>query len=101
MSNLLMEVLEHRRLLSAGAGDSVVMEWNQIGCEAARIDHGIGAPNLQVGPTRTARAMAIESAAVFDAVNTIDGSYAPYLVKDVKASKGASIDAAAAQAAHD
>jgi hypothetical protein len=94
-----MEALEDRRLLSAS--NDVVMEWNQIGCEAARIDHGIGAPGLQFGPTRTARAMAIESAAVFDAVNAIDGSYAPYFVKDVKASKGASIDAAAAQAAHD
>jgi hypothetical protein len=97
-----IEALEDRRLLSGGAGNNdVVLEWNKIACEAARIDHGIGAPGLQFGPTRTARAMAIEAAAVFDAVNTIDGSYTPYLVKDVKAPKVASIEAAAAQAAHD
>jgi hypothetical protein len=99
-----LELLECRQLLNGyapPAGSDVVLEWNEIACEAARVDHGIGAPGLQFGPTRTARVLAIESTAVFDAVNAIDGSYAPYLVKDVKASKGASIEAAAAQAAHD
>ncbi len=40
------------------------------------------------------------SASVYDAVNSIDGSYTPYFV-DIKAPRGASLDAAAAQAAHD
>jgi hypothetical protein len=38
--------------------------------------------------------------AMFDAVNSIDGSYTPYLT-DVPGSKKASVKAAAAQAAHD
>src|SRR5262249_9191286 len=42
----------------------------------------------------------IESAAVFDAVNSIDRSYDPYLI-EVNAPANASITAAAAQAAHD
>src|SRR2546425_12533907 len=89
-----MEPLEPRSLLS---GTDVVMEWNAVAIEAAKEDHAIGAPGLQFGPTRTARALAIESIAVFDAVNAIDGSYTPFLVTDVHASQGASIEAAAAQ----
>src|SRR5262249_40928315 len=64
-------------------------------------DHGLNAPHLQGGPTRTSRALAIVHGAIFDAINTIDGSYTPWFVHDVHASSGASIDAAAAQAAHD
>jgi hypothetical protein len=79
----------------------VVMEWNAVAIEAAKEDHAIGAPGLQFGPTRTARALAIESIAVFDSVNAIDRSCTPFLVTDVHASRGASIEAAAAQAAHD
>jgi len=92
------EALEQRVLMSA---TDTVLEWNRIMCNAAAIDHSIGEPGIQFGPTRAGRAMAIESVAVFDAVNAIDGSYTPYMVTDVRASKGASIDAAAAQAAHD
>jgi hypothetical protein len=93
---LYLEPLEERCLLS---GD-VVLEWNAVAMQAAVIDHGIGAPGLQFGPTRLSRAVAIEQIAVFDAVNSIDRSYDPYLVQ-VNAPRGASITAAAAQAAHD
>ncbi len=79
----------------------VVMEWNAVAIEAAKRDYAIGAPGLQFGPTRTSRVLAIESIAVFDAVNAIDRSCAPFLVTDVHASAGASIEAAAAQAAYD
>src|SRR4051812_34115448 len=82
------------------AGD-VVLEWNSIAIEAVRVDHGIGAPHLQAGPTGASRALAIIHAAIFDAVNAIDKTYTPYLVNDVHASSGASIEAAAAQAGHD
>src|SRR4051794_13491282 len=92
-----LEQLEERCLLS---GD-VVLQWNALAIEAAKIDHGIGAPNLQIGPTRVGRVMAIVQGAIFDAVNAIDRSYTPYLVTDVHASRGASIEAAAAQAGHD
>src|SRR5262249_23312435 len=43
---------------------------------------------------------AITQAAVYDAVNAIDGSFEPYHAV-VQASHGASLEAAAAQAAHD
>jgi hypothetical protein len=77
------------------------MEWNAVAIEAAKEDHAIGAPGLQFGPTRTSRALAIESIAVYDSVNAIDRSCAPLMVSDIFASRGASIEAAAAQAAHD
>src|SRR6266481_3697377 len=93
-----MEPLEPRCWLSA---TDVVLEWNAVAIEAAKEDHAIGAPGLQFGPTRTARALAIESIAVYDSVNAIDRTCAPFLVTDVHASAGASIEAAAAQAAHD
>ena len=47
-----------------------------------------------------ARNMALVHVAMFDAVNAIDRSYEPYAA-DVHASRGASQEAAAAQAAHD
>jgi hypothetical protein len=77
-----------------------VLEWNSVALQAAVIDHGIGAPGIQFGPTRTGRAFAIEQIAVYDAVNSIDRQYAPYLVQ-VNAPPTASIAAAVAQAAHD
>jgi membrane-associated phospholipid phosphatase len=80
--------LEDRRLLSA----NVVVEWNQ------RALQSIG--QARVSPVVASRALAITQAAVYDAVNAIDRSYEPYHA-DVHASHGASLEAAAAQAAHD
>jgi hypothetical protein len=90
--------LEERCLLSA----DMVLTWNQYMTQAEALDYD---PNVvatpdQPGPTNTSRAFAIISAAVYDAVNSIDGSYAPYLAK-VSHARGGSIDAAVAQAAHD
>jgi hypothetical protein len=93
---LTLEHLEERCLLS---GDPV-LEWNAVALQAAVIDHGLGAPALQFGPTRLSRALAIVQIAVFDAVNSIDRSYDPYLT-EVNAPPDASIPAAVAQAAHD
>src|SRR5439155_4985081 len=53
-----------------------------------------------VAPFVFSRDAAIVSAAVYDAVNAIDRSHTP-LFANVKASHGASLEAAAAQAAHD
>jgi hypothetical protein len=85
------------RLVPSG---DVVLEWNAIALDALKNDSLLGANAKQVGPTRDSRALAIVQAAVFDAVNSIDRSYEPYLIQ-VSAPRGASIDAAAAQAAHD
>src|SRR5437588_306950 len=93
---LWLEPLEERCVLSA----DVVMEWNALAIEAVRLDHGLGAPHLQGGPARASRALAIVQAAVYDAVNTIDGSYTPYLYTGTAAAN-ASMDAAVATAAHD
>jgi hypothetical protein len=68
--------------------------------QAAVNDHAVGAPGLQFGPTRTSRALAIVQASVFDAVNSIDREYNPYLIQ-LPAPHGASIDAAVAAAAHE
>ena len=85
---LTMEGLEQRCLLSGG---DVVIQWNELLLQS-----------LPSQPPRVplSRNMAIVHAAMFDAVNAIDRSYEPYAA-DVHASRGASQEAAAAQAAHD
>ena len=57
-----------------------VLAWNAIALQAVADDHTeiFGSPE-QGGPTRTARALAIVHAAVYDAVNSIDRSSMPYL----------------------
>jgi hypothetical protein len=90
-----LEQLEERSLLTT----DMVLQWNAVALDAVAADSS-GTVADQAGPTRTSRALAIVQAAVFDAVNSIDGSYTPYLIR-IKASSGASIEAAAAQAAHD
>src|SRR4051812_35800405 len=83
-----LEPLEDRTLLSA----NVVLEWNQLALNAIR--------QTGTNPLLASRALAITQAAVYDSVNAIDGSFAPYFAH-VHASHGASLEAAAAQAAHD
>ena len=84
---LTLEALEARCML---AGD-VVLHWNEILLDS-----------LTSQPPRVplARNMALVHVAMFDAVNAIDRTYEPYFA-DVHASRGASREAAAAQAAHD
>lgn len=86
--SLRVEALEDRCLLSA----NVVLEWNQLAL------HAIG--QAKVSPVIASRALAITQAAVYDSVNAIDRSFEPYFAH-VHASRGASQEAAAAQAAHD
>src|SRR5205085_3081436 len=83
-----LESLEDRCLLSA----DVVLQWNQVFLDTFKAD--------RVLPLYFAREAAIVHAAMYDAVNDIDRSYAPFFA-DVKAPRGASLEAAAAQAAHD
>ena len=93
---LVLEPLEDRCLLST----DMVLHWNAVAIEATKRDHALGAPGLQFGPTRASRALAIVQGAVYDAVNSIDPEFTPYLVQ-IHGPQGASIDAAVAQAAHD
>src|SRR5262245_21109089 len=83
-----VELLEDRCLLSA----DVVLEWNQLAL------HAVG--QARVTPMVASRALAITQAAVYDSVVAIDRSFEPYHAH-VHASRGASLEAAAAQAAHD
>jgi hypothetical protein len=83
-----VEALEGRLLLS---GD-MVLRWNDALLAALR--------TAGQSTTPSTRYAAIVQAAVYDAVNSIDGTYTPYLAA-VPAPSGASEDAAAAQAAHD
>jgi hypothetical protein len=85
---LSLEPLEDRCLLS---GD-VVLRWNELVLQAAQ-----HSPPSRVPVTRN---LALVHVAIYDAVNAIDRSYAPYFAQ-VHASRGASEEAAAAQAAHD
>src|SRR3954451_4030650 len=91
-----LDAMEARQLLSA----DMVLRWSEMGMDAARVDHGLNFPTEQFGPTRTSRAMAIESVAMYDAVADIDGTYQPYLTH-VSVPVYTSMEAAVAQAGHD
>src|SRR4051794_5307838 len=84
---LCLEPLEDRCVPSA----DVVLEWNQLAL------HAVG--QAKVSPVAASRALAITQAAVYDSVAAIDRSFEPYHAH-VAASRGASPEAAAAQAAH-
>jgi hypothetical protein len=76
-----------------------VLFWNGVMLDAAVTDHAVDGAHLQYGPTRASRAFAIVSGAVFDAVNSIDRQYDPYLIQ-LPAPRNASVDAAVAEAAY-
>lgn len=74
-----MEQLEDRLLLSADP----VLAWNEVMLAANAADHdpaAVPSPD-QGGPTRTSRAFAMVSTAVFDALNSITHHAQPYLVE--------------------
>jgi hypothetical protein len=95
--------LEQLELRTMMAGDGI-LHWNAIALDAVAKDHtslGGNPPAAEhAGPGKAARALAIVHTAMFDAINSIKGKYEPYLIKVVGA-KGANIDAAIGQAAHD
>ena len=72
---------------------SQVVQWNRALLVIVRT---AGAQPVTVHPTRS---FAIMHAAIYDAVNAIDGTHKPYLVR-LSASHFASQEAAAAAAAH-
>jgi hypothetical protein len=76
------------------SSEDVILRWNRILMET------ILTPGQHPPTIMPVRSYAMMHAAMFDAVNSIDGTYMPYLT-DVPGSKNASIEAAAAQAAHD
>src|SRR4051812_938129 len=83
-----LESLESRTPLSTAPAP----QWNSILLDSIRAE--------KTPPPYAARNMAIVHIAIFDAVNAIEGGYASYALKRSGA-KGASQNAAEAQAAHD
>jgi PAP2 superfamily len=79
--------------------------WNTISIDASGLDHAppsVGHAHEfghHLGPGRSARALAIVSIAMFEAVNAVDRRYKSYLGVP-QADPRTSIDAAIAQAAH-
>ncbi len=76
-----------------------ILAWNAVLLQANAVDHSDGSPE-QGGPELTARAMAIVSAAMYDAFNSVHPIGEAYLTS-VPNVKNADADAAVAQAAHD
>lgn len=74
-------------------GEDVILQWNRVLGQTLEI------PDAHPPTILPVRSFAMMHLAMFDAVNSIDGSYTPYLT-DVPGTKNASIEAAAAQAAH-
>jgi hypothetical protein len=93
--SFILERLEDRCVMSADP----VLFWNGVMLQASVNDNALGGPGAQIGPTRTSRAFAIVQGAVYDAVNSIDPEYTPYLIR-VAAPRDASVDAAVAEAAY-
>ncbi len=74
--------------------EDVILQWNRVLGQTLQI------PNAQPPFVNPVRSFAMMHLAMFDAVNSIDGSYTPYLT-EVRGIHNASLRAAAAQAAHD
>ena len=70
--------------------EDVILQWNRVLMETVRT------PEQQPATIMPVRSYAIMHAAMFDAVNSIDGSYTSYLT-DVLGSPNASVEAAAAR----
>lgn len=90
-----VELLQDRNLLLVDP----ILEWNAVMIQADAVDHS-EAVHQQQGPILSSRAFAITSAAMYDALNSIEKIGTPYLAVAPDAD-GASVDAAVAQAAHD
>ncbi|MEJ7625093.1 MAG: vanadium-dependent haloperoxidase [Pyrinomonadaceae bacterium] len=74
-------------------GENVVLQWNRV------LQQTISTPGQHPATIFPVRSFAMMHAAIYDAVNSIDGTHTPYLA-DVRPSPLASKEAAAAQAAH-
>lgn len=87
---------EHRNSQNPQAeSPNVVVQWNRTLLVIVRT------PGAQPATVHSTRSFAIMHAAIYDAVNAIDGTHKPYLIHLTDASRFASQDAAAASAAHE
>jgi hypothetical protein len=72
----------------------LVIQWNQLLADTLRV------PGIHPATIRSERSYSMLHVAMFDAINSIEQRYYPYLFT-AKTAAGASAEAAAAQAAHD
>lgn len=79
---------------SLAASEDVVLQWNRV------LGQTLQVPGVHNGMINPLRSFAMMHLAMYDAVNSIDGTHTPYLI-EVPGTKHASIEAAAAKAAHD
>ncbi|MDQ3042224.1 MAG: vanadium-dependent haloperoxidase, partial [Acidobacteriota bacterium] len=91
---LTAEAQSTNRTNGISPGEDVILQWNRV------LGQTIPLSNSQPPTVIPVRSFAMMHLAMFDAVNSIDGGFTPYLT-NVPGTKHASIDAAAAQAAHD
>jgi hypothetical protein len=84
-----VELLEPRQLLTLATGTNAVLDWNQVLLDTIRSE--------KTAPPQAARHLAMLHTAVFDAINSIEGGYRPYLTQ-VPMTSPASSTAAAASA---
>ena len=95
-----------RRTRSSASTADTVRFWNGIAIDASGLDHTpvrAGESRVfgeQLGPGRSSRAMAIVHIAMFEAINAVTPRYRSYIGLR-GAERGASAEAAIAQAAHD
>ncbi len=86
--------------------ETAVLRWNDVAIDTSGIDHTPVSPaetrvfGEQLGPGRSARAMAIVHIAMFEVVNAIVGGHQSY-TRLPRVTETASMEAAVAQAAHD
>ena len=74
-------------------GEDVILQWNRV------LAQTLATPGAHPATIRIQRSYSMMHLAMFDAVNSIEGSYMPYLTE--VPGKRASVNAAAAYAAHD
>lgn len=74
--------------------EDVILQWNRV------LGQTLQVPDIHPGNILPVRSFAMMHLAMFDAVNSIDGTYTPYLT-DVRGSRVASTRVAAARAAYD
>jgi membrane-associated phospholipid phosphatase len=92
---LILDICSPGRAESATAQENPVIQWNKVLLTIVRTP---GAQPATVHPTRS---FALMHAAMYDAVNAIDGTHRPYLVRLERISRHASQEAAAASSAHE
>jgi hypothetical protein len=86
---------------AAVVNSGAVRDWNAHALAALLNPATAPIPGAGLAPTVTALNMGMVQAAVYDAVNSIDGGHEPYLAGLPAAPSTASLDAAVATAAHD